>query len=217
MLAAVAADAKNGDRVLDVCAAPGGKSLFLAEMVGENGSVTARDLTEYKVELIRENAERCGCLNLTAECHDATVPDPEWNGQADVVLADLPCSGLGIMGRKRDIKYRIQQSDRQELASLQRQILSVVRNYVKPGGVLLYSTCTISPEENEENVAWMQREWEEFTLEPVFRAEQLAGAPDREAAEKLLTEGQKGYVQLCPGEYPTDGFFLAKLRRRKEA
>ena len=134
-----------------------------------------------------------------------------------MVLADLPCSGLGIMGRKRDIKYRIQPEDRKELAALQRQILSVVREYVKPGGVLLYSTCTISPEENEENVAWMQQEWSDFVLEPVFRPDQLEKAPDREAAERLLAEGQKGYVQLCPGVYPTDGFFLAKLRRRNEA
>lgn len=215
MLAVLASDARPGDKALDVCAAPGGKSLYLAELVGEKGEVTARDLTEYKVELIWDNIRRAGCKNLTAECHDALVPDQAWEGQADVVLADLPCSGLGILGRKRDIKYRIQPTDRTELAALQREILSVVRNYVKPGGVLLYSTCTISREENEENVAWMERQWEDFRLEPLFREEQMTEVQDRELAEKLIREGQKGYLQLCPGEYPTDGFFIAKLRRMK--
>lgn len=212
--------AENSDavglEVLDLCAAPGGKSLFLAELAGDSGHVTARDLTEAKVSWIAENAERYGADNLTAECHDARVFDESWRERADVVIADLPCSGLGVIGRKTDIKYRIQPSDLTKLAALQREILTAAREYVKPGGVLLYSTCTISPEENEENVKWMEREWPEFRLEPLFTEEQLKSAPDKEAAKKLFEEGKKGYLQLIPGAYPTDGFFLAKFRKEVE-
>ncbi len=215
MLAVLAAGLPSGHvQILDVCAAPGGKSLLLAGTVGERGQVTARDISIQKVELLHEAARRCGCPNLTVECQDALVFDPAWEGRADLVFADLPCSGLGVMARKRDLKYRIRPEDCKELAVLQRQILSVVRNYVKPGGILLYCTCTISQEENEENVAWMEQEWKDFSLEPLFTAEQLAGAVEEEAVrERLVGEGQKGYLQLCPGVYPTDGFFIAKLRR----
>lgn len=213
MLAGLAAGAENGLEILDLCAAPGGKSLFLAERVGDSGHVTARDLTEAKVSWIEENARRYGAGNLTAECHDAREFDESWRERADVVIADLPCSGLGVIGRKTDIKYRVQPKDLTELAALQREILTAAREYVKPGGVLLYSTCTISPEENEQNVRWMEQEWQEFHLEPLFTEEQLAAAPDAEGAKRLLEEGKKGYLQLLPGVYPTDGFFLAKLRK----
>ena len=203
-------------QILDVCAAPGGKSLLLAGMAGEYAQVTARDISEQKTDWIRENARRCGCPNLTVERQDALVFDPAWEGRADLVLADLPCSGLGVMARKRDLKYRIRPEDRKELAALQRRMLSVVQRYVKPGGILLYCTCTISPEENEENVTWMEREWEDFSLEPLFTERQLIKAADKEAALRLVAEGQKGYIQLCPGIYPTDGFFIAKFRRRSD-
>ena len=200
---------KPGMRVLDLCAAPGGKSLLLAGMAGEYAQVTARDISEQKTDWIRENARRCGCPNLTVERQDALVFDPAWEGRADLVLADLPCSGLGVMAR-------IRPEDRKELAALQRRMLSVVQRYVKPGGILLYCTCTISPEENEENVTWMEREWEDFSLEPLFTERQLIKAADKEAALRLVAEGQKGYIQLCPGIYPTDGFFIAKFRRRSD-
>ena len=137
MLAVEAAGVKPGDYCIDVCAAPGGKSLYLAEKTGEKGLVDARDLTEYKAELIRENAERLQAENIKVSVRDACVPDKASEGQADVLLADLPCSGLGVLGKKTDLKYRMSREQQQELAALQRKILSVVQAYVKPGGILI--------------------------------------------------------------------------------
>ena len=145
MLAGLAAAPEKGSLVLDVCAAPGGKSLHAADLMAGTGHVEARDLTEAKVRLIKENTERCGFRNVSARVWDALRPDPEMFGKADVVIADLPCSGLGIIGRKSDIKYKLTEEGASELAVLQRRILDVVWQYVKPGGRLVYSTCTILP------------------------------------------------------------------------
>ena len=140
-----------GNLVLDVCSAPGGKSMHVADLMAGTGMVESRDLTEYKISLVEENIARCGFSNMRTCVWDATVLDPNMEGKADIVLADLPCSGLGIIGKKPDIKMRLQEEELHELAALQRKILSVVSRYVKPGGVLVYSTCTINPEENEGN------------------------------------------------------------------
>ena len=203
MLPAYVAAPKAGDRCLDICAAPGGKSLQLADLLSSTGSVEARDLTEYKLELLEDNIARSGFSNITARQWDATTPDPSMKGQADVVLADLPCSGLGVLGRKKDIRYRVQEEDLHALAALQRQILTCAADYVKPGGTLVYSTCTINKEENEENLCWFTAH---FPFEPVSLDDRLP--------EALKSETTKdGYLQLLPGTHPCDGFFLAKLRR----
>lgn len=204
MLPAYVAAPKAGDRCLDICAAPGGKSLQLADLLSGTGSVEARDLTEYKLELLEDNIARSGFSNITARQWDATIPDPSMKGQADVVLADLPCSGLGVLGRKKDIRYRVQEEDLHALAALQRQILTCAADYVKPGGTLVYSTCTINKEENEENLCWFTAH---FPFEPVSLDDRLP--------EALKSETTKdGYLQLLPGTHPCDGFFLAKLRRK---
>ena len=204
MLPAYVAAPKAGDRCLDICAAPGGKSLQLADLLSSTGSVEARDLTEYKLELLEDNIARSGFSNITARQWDATIPDPSMKGQADVVLADLPCSGLGVLGRKKDIRYRVQEEDMHALAALQRQILTCAADYVKPGGTLVYSTCTINKEENEENLCWFTAH---FPFEPVSLDDRLP--------EALKSETTKdGYLQLLPGTHPCDGFFLAKLRRK---
>lgn len=174
-------------KVLDVCAAPGGKSICLAELLGERGQVEARDLSGKKVDLIRKNIERCGLSNVTVQVQDALAPRPGDLGMYDLVLADLPCSGLGVVGRKPDIKYRMTREQQKELACLQRKILHTVYAYVKPGGVLLYSTCTIGRMENEENVRAFLKEHPEFALEQ----EQ----------------------QLLPVAGLQDGFFYARMRR----
>ncbi len=124
-----------------------------------------------------------------------------------MVLADLPCSGLGVTGKKPDIKARIRPEDIGELAALQREILSVVRQYVKPGGTLVYSTCTVTKEENEDNRDWFLRE---FPFEPA----DIRGRLEPFGGEQSLAEG---YLQLFPGRYPCDGFFLAVMRRKTEA
>ncbi len=187
MRAALMADPKPGDYCIDVCAAPGGKSLHLAELMKGSGMVEARDLTDYKVGLIEENIRRSGAGNIRAVRMDATVPDERSIERADVVLADLPCSGLGVLGRKRDLKYRMSREQQEELTALQRRILGTVWQYVKPGGTLLYSTCTVHREENEGNVRWFLARY------PFFLKEQM---------------------QMLPGVDSCDGFYVAKMERK---
>lgn len=204
MLVAEAAAPKKGDYVIDLCAAPGGKSLHAADKMEGYGHVDARDLTDYKVELIRENIQRTGAINVEAGKRDATVRDRASEGKADIVLADVPCSGLGVIGKKTDIKYRVDEDKIQELAVLQRQILHNAAAYVKPGGTLIYSTCTITREENTENVEW-------FLENYPYELESL----DPYLCEKLHSETtRQGYLQLLPGVHKTDGFFLARLKRK---
>lgn len=181
------AEPKEGDVVLDVCGAPGGKSIHIAQMLQGTGQVITRDLTPSKVAKIEENIARCRVENMRAECADARVPDESLREKADIVIADLPCSGLGVIGRKKDIKYKMTPEKEQELVALQREILSVVPAYVKSGGTLVYSTCTIHKAENEENVQWLLENHRELHLESM--------------------------QQIFPDETGNDGFFIAKLRK----
>lgn len=204
MLVGEVSGAKKGDYVIDLCAAPGGKSLHVADKMEGYGHVDARDLTDYKVELIRENIRRTDVINVEASRKDATILDKDSIEKADVVLADVPCSGLGVIGKKTDIKYRIDQDKIRELVVLQRQILHNAAAYVKPGGTLIYSTCTITREENQENVQW-------FVENYPYELESL----DPWICEELQNEDtKKGYLQLLPGVHKTDGFFIARLKKR---
>ena len=187
MKVAETAEPKEGDVVLDVCGAPGGKSIHIAQMLQGTGQVITRDLTPSKVARIEENIARCRVENMRAECADARVPDESLREKADIVIADLPCSGLGVIGRKKDIKYKMTPEKEQELVALQREILSVVPAYVKSGGTLVYSTCTIHKAENEENVQWLLENHRELHLESM--------------------------QQIFPDETGNDGFFIAKLRK----
>lgn len=187
MKVAETAEPKEGDVVLDVCGAPGGKSIHIAQMLQGTGQVITRDLTPSKVAKIEENIARCRVENMRAECADARVPDESLREKADIVIADLPCSGLGVIGRKKDIKYKMTPEKEQELVALQREILSVVPAYVKSGGTLVYSTCTIHKAENEENVQWLLENHRELHLESM--------------------------QQIFPDETGNDGFFIAKLRK----
>ena len=185
MMAVEAAEIKASDYVVDICAAPGGKSLLAAEMADR---VLSRDVSENKLGLIEDNAQRMQADNMTVEQWDATVTDDGLIEKADVVLMDVPCSGLGVIGKKRDIKYHVTPQGLQEITALQKKIVAASWQYVKPGGVLLYSTCTVRKEENEEMCSFICREYP-FTLE----------------------ESR----QLFPGEDDCDGFFYARLRRKK--
>ncbi|MEI3339006.1 MAG: 16S rRNA (cytosine(967)-C(5))-methyltransferase RsmB [Eubacterium sp.] len=164
MMVAETASPKPGDFVLDVCAAPGGKSVHMAQLLAGTGMVEARDLTEYKAEMIRENAERCRISNLRVKVWDALIFDESMEQQADVVIADLPCSGLGVIGTKTDIKYKISEEKIHSLCELQSRILDVVHRYVKPQGILMYSTCTMTPEENDIQVSQFLLRHPEYTL-----------------------------------------------------
>ena len=205
-LAVEIAKIQEGDLVLDVCAAPGGKTFHAADRVGLTGRVIARDLTENKTDLIEENKERLHASTVQIEVWDARQIDSSMIAKADLVLADLPCSGLGIVGRKNDIKYNLNPDRLSDLTALQREILSVVWQYVKPGGQMIFSTCTLLKEENEENVAWIL---EHTPLKPVSIEERL---PE----ELRGRTGEKGYIQLLPGRDNSDGFFMARFERPVE-
>lgn len=204
MLVGLAAAPKPGDMVIDVCAAPGGKSLHVADLLNGTGHVQARDLTDYKISLIEENIERCGFTNITAKRADACILDEGARETADIVIADLPCSGLGVLKKKSDIKYRMTQEQIDELVKLQRVILKNAAAYVKKGGTLIYSTCSVAVEENETQAAWIL---ENLPLEPVSLEGCISG-------ELLKNTPEKGYVQLLPGREKTDGFFLAKFVKK---
>jgi len=184
------ADVKKGDNVIDVCAAPGGKSLHMADILDNTGHIEARDKTEYKVGLIEDNLLRADFKNISTKVWDATVPDESAFNSADIVIADVPCSGLGVLGKKPDIRYRIKEEDLTSLVTLQRDILSAVWQYVKPGGTLMYSTCTLNKAENEENVTWFTKNF------------------------PFVLENEADMVTIFPDEY-CDGFFIAKLKRIK--
>ena len=152
---------KKASLVIDVCAAPGGKTchvLDTLEYLGNNScKVISRDLSDSKADKIDENIERCGFENVEVQVHDALLLDEKLIGKADLVIADLPCSGLGVIGRKADIKYRVTEEDLDSLAALQKDILNVVAQYVKPGGMLIFSTCTVNKKENGDNVVWIEK------------------------------------------------------------
>ncbi|MGI6006784.1 MAG: 16S rRNA (cytosine(967)-C(5))-methyltransferase RsmB [Ruminococcus sp.] len=206
MLVTEAAAPEEGDYVLDLCAAPGGKSLHMADKMKGRGYVEARDLTEYKIQLIEENIRRMNVSNIRAVCKDATVFDRESVGKADIVLADVPCSGFGVIGKKTDIKYKVTRQKQEDLVILQRRILHNAASYVREGGTLIYSTCTIAKEENQNNVFW-------FVENYPYELESL----DPYLPEQLHSETtKKGWIQLLPGVHKTDGFFIARLKRTKK-
>ena len=150
--------------VIDLCSAPGGKSINMSLLLGENANIISRDQSEEKIGKIRENAARLGISNIHPQVWDGTKTDPDMIGKADVILADLPCSGLGVFNRKPDIKYRVNEKDLQELQNLQREILTASLPYLKDGGLLVYSTCTVNPGENQENRDWILREAPHLSL-----------------------------------------------------
>lgn len=188
----------EGERILDVCAAPGGKILGAAVAAGGRGSFYASDLHESKLSLIERGAERLG-LSVSVSAHDASVYEPSFAGAFDRVICDVPCSGLGVLGKKPDLRYREADGT---LAPLGRSILQTSARYVREGGVLLYSTCTLLPEENEENVRWF------LDTEPAFCAEDFVLG----AEEHLYSTG--GMLTLLPHRHGCDGFFMARLRRK---
>ena len=196
--AVLAAGPKPGWRVLDVCAAPGGKAFAAAMEMGDQGEVVACDIHQHKLALIEKGAARLGLQCIRPVLADGRQEQAEWAGGFDLVLCDVPCSGLGIIRKKPDIRYK----DPQALAGLpavQRAILDNASRYVRPGGVLLYATCTILPEENGEITADFLSRHGAFQKEP-FSLPGLEGETD-------------GSMSLWPQRHGTDGFYICKMRR----
>lgn len=195
-LAVEALDPESGMEVLDLCAAPGGKSEYIAELMGNKGRVISCDLYPHKTELIDKSAKRLGIEIIETRVNDAEKFTEEFENRFDRVLLDAPCSGLGIIRRKPDIKWTKEAKDCSALAKTQYKMLRVASKYVKKGGILVYSTCTISRMENEQMAETFLRENKNF--------------------EALPTEymNKKGYCQLLPNTFNTDGFFIGRFIRR---
>lgn len=186
---------RAGDRVIDVCACPGGKSFAAAMLAGDTGEVYSFDLHKSKLSLIDEGVSRLGFTNLRVQARDALTPDDSLFGTADRVICDVPCSGLGVLGKKADMRYRDMNSV-SELPKLQSEILECSSRYLKVGGVLVYSTCTLNPEENEGVV-------EKF----------LSSHPEMEYAPFDLHGKSYNSYTVLPHKTGTDGFFIARLKR----
>ena len=186
-------------KVLDCCAAPGGKSFAAAIAMGGTGHITSCDIHEHKISLIDGSAKRLGFQNITAGVQDASLCREEWVGQMDAVIADVPCSGYGIIRKKPDIRLKDPDTMLQ-LPQLQLAILENQARYVRPGGVLLYSTCTVLKRENEAVVEAFLKENPEFTTENL-------------ELPNVFPKNTDGMLTLVPGEYDTDGFFICRMRR----
>ena len=206
MMVAEAAGLSGGETVYDVCSAPGGKAMHCAAklLAAGGGTVYSFDLSKGKTGQILKNVRRMHLPNVVVDQRDALIPVPEETGKADVLLCDLPCSGLGVIGRKRDIKYHVTPKQLAELAQLQKSILRNAVSYLKEGGVLIYSTCTINAGENEEIAEFIEKE--------------MGMCPDPLTA--YLPEGIPGIrynqLQLLPHVHGTDGFFLARFVKKKQ-
>ncbi len=199
-LSVLCAQLEKNSRVLDCCAAPGGKSFAAAIAMEGTGTIRSCDVHQHKIELIRSGAARLGLENVTAQVYDAAVCNPEWVGKMDVVIADVPCSGYGIIRKKPDIRYK-NPADMADLPQLQLKILKNQADYVRPGGVLLYSTCTLVRAENEGVVASFLESRPDYTLEKL-------------PLPPVFPKNETGMLTLVPGEYDTDGFFICRLRRK---
>lgn len=211
MLVAAAGDPRPGMTVLDCCAAPGGKSTHLAELMHNEGKVIANDVHPHKEALIRQQAERLGLTGIATMTVDAQeLPERLPSQSFDLVLLDAPCSGLGVIRRKPEIKWNKTPEDIASLSALQTQLLSKVQHLVKPGGKLVYSTCTIAPEENEEAVKSFLAEHPEFILDPQWPEDVLQPLK----AGGQLPDPFSGMIQLLPHMFGSDGFFIARMRRK---
>ncbi len=192
---------KPGMRVLDCCAAPGGKSFAAAIAMENRGEIVSCDIYPHKTELIAKTAARLGLTSIRVQCRDAAQRAPAWLGAFDAVLADVPCSGLGIIRKKPDIRYKNLQ-ELEALPALQSAILETQAGYVRPGGVLMYSTCTVLPRENEDVVG-------------AFLARHPEFAPEALELPEIFPKNETGMLTLIPGQYDTDGFFICRLRRKQ--
>jgi 16S rRNA (cytosine967-C5)-methyltransferase len=206
MLASYALDVHKNEKILDACAAPGGKSTHIAEKMELTGVVYSLDLHEHKVKLINTNAKRLGLGNIKTMVMDSRQAGENFEIESfDRILLDAPCSGLGVMRRKPDMKYTKKEQDIFQLSSIQQNLLDSVSPLVKKGGILVYSTCTVDKEENELSVSKFLLEHPEFEMDVTLK-ERMP-----EAIQPLVTDG---YLQVFPQDFGSDGFFISCLRKK---
>jgi len=194
-------DPKQNNIIYDVCAAPGGKSFKCSYILNNTGKIISRDIYQHKIDIMNENIKRLNIKNIVTELKDAKVHYTDDEQKADCVIIDVPCSGLGLIRKKPDIKYNKSIYDIDKLVKIQRKIVDSCWNYVKVGGTLLYSTCTISRKENIENFNWILQNYP-------FKAVDISSY-----LPVKFDTASKGYIQILPNMFGTDGFFIAKFKR----
>lgn len=203
MLVARVLGPRSDERVLDLCSAPGGKSTHMAQLMNNKGTIIAQDIHEHKLDLINEAATRLGIDIISTKQGDATILNEDYVDGFDKVLVDAPCSGLGIIRRKPEIKYSKTEEDIEALTKIQADILDNAAKYVRPGGALVYSTCTIVPEENNLMIKSFLDEHEDFEIKNIW-----------DDIGNIDIENTEYGIQLYPNTDDTDGFFIAKLIRK---
>lgn len=201
-LVALLMNPKEGSLVLDVCSAPGGKATHMAQIMNNRGKIISRDIFDHKIKLIDENKKRLGIEIITSQVYNALALDESLIGKIDYCLVDAPCSGLGLIRRKPEIKWNRSMEDINELSKLQLDILDISKQYVKPKGILMYSTCTILDQENFDIVKVFLENNPEFKL---VSMENSIPRGDR------IDSIKEGYLQLYPNLHGLDGFFIAKM------
>lgn len=199
-------DPQRDERILDICAAPGGKSFSIAETIEDCGRIVSRDVHAHKIELMEENAARLGISCMECMQKDAAEPDAA-DGVFDRVLADVPCSGLGLLRKKPDIRLKKTGDEIDSLIGIQRKILENAGSLVRLGGTLVYCTCTLCRKENEKNVEWFLKN------HPAFEAEDISPFLPAEWAW-AAEDAKRGFVTLLPHKTGTDGFFIARMTRK---
>ena len=202
MLIAPLLEIEDGMEVLDLCSAPGGKTTHIAEILKNTGKVIALDVHESKLNLIKENCERLGITNVEVGTNDATKLNAALVSSSDRILIDVPCSGLGIIRKKPEIKWNKKRNDLRDIISVQRDIMNNAWQYLKSGGIMLYSTCTLNKEENEENIEWFVNSHKDCEVKRIF-----IGKKDN------LIYNRDGSLTIMPNEN-MDGFFVAKLEKK---
>jgi 16S rRNA (cytosine967-C5)-methyltransferase len=205
MLVANIMNPKPGDFILDMCSAPGGKATHIAELMNNEGTIIARDIHEHKLRLIKASSKRLGISIIKTQLYNAKELDESLINKVDKVLLDAPCSGLGVIRRKPDLRYKKKQDNFNELTKLQLDILQKAGQYVKPQGILIYSTCTINKDENINVINKFIESNNEFYLESI---------KDLIPNNLKIENAEKGYLELYPNVNNTDGFFIARLRRK---
>lgn len=203
MMIAPSMDLEENMVVLDLCSAPGGKACHAAEIMNDTGKVLAFDIHENKLSLIKDNAQRLGIKNIQCGVLDAAIYSQAYMDKGDRVLIDVPCSGLGIIRKKPEIKWTKDKDSIKSLVQIQREIMLSAARYVKKDGKLIYSTCTLSKEENEENIKWFIKKCPEFKIEPLYY-----GKIDNFIYHK------EGYITILPDKN-MDGFFVAKMIKHR--
>ncbi len=215
MLAAILMDPEEGWKVLDVCSAPGGKTCHIAEKMRDKGRILALDINESRLQMVEENQARLGltCIDTAlADATDLVLELPDYNGYYNAVLADVPCSGLGLLLRKPDIRHTMTYEKMNDLLKVQETILNQASFFVRPGGTLIYSTCTINPHENDgqaDAFLMSHEEFEEYPFDDIL--------PRKDALQTSghLMDAKRGRLKLLPDEDGCDGFYIARFRRKE--